>query len=93
MMAELGKINLFVLFCHKLRMMKFQNRWVVPFGFRKEKTGNFVVLSSELYLVFDQSTECLVQETPYILVLWTLDTGRLGYQSRQELCSVWFELV
>ena len=36
-----------------IAIIKFQNRCVIPFGFRKEKTGKKIVPSSELNLVFD----------------------------------------
>ena len=74
-------------------MIKFQNLWVIPLGFRKDKTGNFVVPSTELYLFVDQFFLCKGQEKPYFIILWNLDAGTLGYQYWQELCCVWLEMV
>ena len=42
-----------IAYCLESRFIKLKNGWVILFGFRKEKTGNFVDLHSELYLVFD----------------------------------------
>ena len=73
-------------------MIKLQNHCVIPFGFRKEKL-TILVTSSELYLFFLSIYPILGTEKPYLLLLWTVVGGRVGYQAWQESCCVWLELV
>ena len=46
--------------------------YVIPFDFRKEKSGNLDVPSSELYLVLDVSSQYYGQKKLYVLVFWTV---------------------
>ena len=49
---NLRKMDPCIAFCHELKIIKFQKHCVIPFGFKKGKTWNLVVCSSELHLVF-----------------------------------------
>ena len=59
----------------------------------KEKL-EILVTSSKLYLVFlINLLDTRDKEKPYLLLLWTMVGGRVGYQAWQEFCCVWLEFV
>ena len=65
----------------------------LSFGLRKEKTGNLDVPIYEIYLFFlNKFSQYKGQKKPYILLMWTVIGGRVGYYSWTEFYYVWFDL-
>ena len=55
---------------------------------------NILITSSQLYLVFWSIYSILGPEKKlFLLLLWAVVGGRVGYQALQEFCCVWLELV
>ena len=75
------------------------NHSVYSFSFRKGKNWTFCfyqLRSISIFILFFflyQFTQTEVQKKNNLLVLLTMDGGRVGYQAFQEFCCFWLELV
>ena len=79
-------------FLSSIKIYQVSKACVIPFKFRKGKTGNLVVPSLEQNLVFGRIYSILGAEKPYILRLLSVIGERVGYHGWTEFCYVWLEL-
>ena len=73
-------------------MVKFSKACFIPFDFRKGKTGNLVAQAQGNNQFLDQFTQDQEQKKFYILVVWTVIGGRVGYHGWTEFCYDWLKL-
>ena len=59
----------------------------------KEKLNILLLVQSYINFYFLEKLLKQGTEKPYLLLLWTMVGGGVGYQDWQEFCSVWLELV
>ena len=73
-------------------MVKLSKAYFIPFDLRKGKTGNLVVPAQSYNQFSDYFTQYQEQKKFYILVLWTVIGGRVGYHGWTEFCDDWLKL-
>ena len=73
-------------------MVKCSKDCFIPFDIRKGKTGNLFNPAQGNNQFLDQFTQDQEQKKFYILVLWTVIGGRVGYHGWTEFCYAWLKL-
>ena len=69
-------------------MVKFPKACLIPFYFRKGKTGNLVVPAQGNNQFLDQFTQDQEQKKFYILVFWTVMEGEQVTMGRQSSAMI-----
>ena len=69
-----------------IKNYQVSNAYVFPFGFRKGKSGNLIVPSSELYQVLGWIYSKLGKEKALYTCILDLTGGRVGYHGWTEFC-------